>query len=109
MTGTPRYREVADDLRRRLSAGQFPIGATLPSISALQTEYEVRGLNTIRQALAVLQEEALVESKQGKGTFVIALPPKPGDLLALQEDMAALKGVLKSAQLMLSRMERRLW
>jgi DNA-binding GntR family transcriptional regulator len=105
---TPRYREVAIDLRRRLADGEFAIGSTLPSITALQEEYEVLGLNTIRQALAVLQDERLVESIQGRGTFVTGLPDSAGDLDAVREDLGELKGLLKAAQSALSRMERHL-
>jgi DNA-binding GntR family transcriptional regulator len=108
MTDLPRYREIANDLRRRLAAKEFAIESMLPSISALQDQYDVLGLNTIRQALAILQEEGLIKSVQGKGTFVIALPAPTTGLEALREDVAGLKRVLKDAQLVLARMERHL-
>ncbi|WP_103382812.1 GntR family transcriptional regulator [Pseudonocardia dioxanivorans] len=77
MTATegPRYRQIADDLRRRIAAGEWPIGSAIPSISALQQEYDVSGLNTVRSAQKLLQEEGLLEPRQGYGTFVIAAPP----------------------------------
>ena len=74
MTTVPRYREIAEDLRRRLATGEFPVASQLPGISALQDHYDVRGLNTIRMALALLQQEGLISSVQGRGTFVEALP-----------------------------------
>ncbi|WP_300641684.1 GntR family transcriptional regulator [Nocardioides sp.] len=45
-----RYREIADDLRRRITEGEFAVGDQLPSIAALQEHYDVPGLGTIRQA-----------------------------------------------------------
>jgi DNA-binding GntR family transcriptional regulator len=74
MAVAPRYREIADDLRRKLAKGDFPVGTQLPGISALQKIYDVPGLNTIRQAQALLQREGLITSVQGRGTFVVALP-----------------------------------
>ena len=108
MASIPRYRQIADDLRGRLGAGEFPVGSALPSISALQDEYEVLGLNTVRQALAILQTDGLIESIQGRGTFVLALPQPAGDLEALHKDVAELKDVLKAARSVLSRLERHL-
>jgi DNA-binding GntR family transcriptional regulator len=103
MPPTPRYREIADDLRNRLAAGEFPIGSALPGISALQDQYEVRGLNTVRQAEAILQEEGLITSAQGRGTFVRALPQPAGDLDALRHDVDDLRDALETAQAVLAR------
>jgi DNA-binding GntR family transcriptional regulator len=108
MASTPRYQVIADDLRRRLAAGEFPKDSLLPGISALMGEYDVRGLNTIRQAEAVLQEEGLLEPVQGKGTFVIALPEPTGDLDAVRKDADELRELLESAQSLLARIARRL-
>ena len=75
----PKYRVVADDLRERLRAVEFPIGTYLPSIAALQDTYDIPGLNTVRQGLSVLAEEGWVESYQGRGTVVLRLPPTLDD------------------------------
>lgn len=65
-----RYQEIADALRGRIQSGEFPVGAKLPGISALQTEYGVPGLNTIRAAQQLLAEEGMLETRQGVGAFV---------------------------------------
>ena len=79
-----RYREIYEDLRQRVLAGEFPIGERLPAIVALQKHYAVPGLNTIRQAQQLLVEDGLVETRQGVGAFVISHEPK-----TLQVDVAA--------------------
>ena len=43
----PRYREVADDLRDRIVAGEFPVGDALPPIAHLMEYYDVPSLNTM--------------------------------------------------------------
>lgn len=65
-----RYHEIADDLRRRIQAGEFQVGSKLPGISALQGEYGVPGLNTIRAAQQLLVEEGMLATRQGVGAFV---------------------------------------
>lgn len=69
-----RYREVATDLRARLMRGEWPVGAQLPTIAQLQAEYDVRALNTIRSAQAILVDEGLVETVAGRGVFVRQIP-----------------------------------
>jgi DNA-binding GntR family transcriptional regulator len=108
MISKARYREIADDLRKRLQDGEFPIGAQLPSIATLKQESEVPGLNTVRPALAILQTEGLINIVHGTGTFVIALPAPAGDLAAIHRDVEDLRTALETAQSALSRLERRL-
>lgn len=65
----PRYRLLADELRRRILAGVIPPGTLLPSEAALMAEFGVaRG--TIREALRLLRDEGLVVTEHGRGTIV---------------------------------------
>lgn len=92
----PRYREVADDLRRRILAGEFPVGEAIPPIKDLMEYYDVPSLNTIRQAQRVLADEGLVQAYQGRGVFVISIEPQPsrGSVLA---EMKAARSALERA------------
>lgn len=70
----PRYRLVADELRRRILAGAIPPGQLLPSETALIDEFGVsRG--TIREALALLRAEGLVVTEHGRGTYARPVLP----------------------------------
>jgi DNA-binding GntR family transcriptional regulator len=84
-----RYREIYDDLRRRVLAGEFPVGERLPSIADLQEHYHVPGLNTIRQAQQLLVEDGLVETRQGVGAFVISHEPTTREVDVVGELRAA--------------------
>lgn len=66
-----RYLEIADDLRRRLAAGELAAGRVLPSESELGGAYAASRV-TVRRALEVLRDEGLVDSRQGFGWFVAA-------------------------------------
>ncbi|RPE26606.1 GntR family transcriptional regulator [Kitasatospora cineracea] len=65
-----RYREIADDLRRRIDSGEFPVGTKLPTYAELRREYNVGG-PTIEEAVNVLRAEGLVRSARRLGTVVL--------------------------------------
>lgn len=78
--GIPLYLKVASLLRERILRAEVPRGCKLAPIPQLQAEYGV-ARSTIRQALAILEDEKLISSNRGRGTIVTALAEKlPGDL-----------------------------
>jgi len=96
---TIRYQMIADDLRRRVSDGEFEHRGVLPSEAELSVAYEASRV-TIRRALEALRVEGLVESRQGFGWLVSGEPLRQ-DLSRL----ATLDGQLAAAGL---RSERRI-
>lgn len=65
----PRYEQLRDALRARVTSGEWPPGSMLPSENDLAREYKV-ALGTMRQALSRAVEDGLLERVHGKGTFV---------------------------------------
>ncbi|WP_192805297.1 GntR family transcriptional regulator [Noviherbaspirillum aerium] len=65
----PRYEQLRDALRARVTSGEWPPGSMLPSETDLAREYKV-ALGTMRQALSRAVEDGLLERVHGKGTFV---------------------------------------
>lgn len=63
------YRNVASLMRKQLLDGKLVPGDRLPSIEAMAKSYSV-AIVTVRQAIALLEEEGLVERRHGQGTFV---------------------------------------
>jgi GntR family transcriptional regulator len=94
--GIPRYTQIAGSLRAQLEAGDWDVGTPLPSIERLAVNFGVAP-QTIRQAIALLENEGLVARKQGVGTIVQALPR---DLrwLALPTNWESLVGLLDSLE-----------
>ncbi|KAA1003468.1 GntR family transcriptional regulator, partial [Pseudonocardia sp. EV170527-09] len=72
---TPLYQQVADILRSRIIDGTYGPGSKLPSESELIEELGSVTRPTIRSGLAILVQEGLTESRQGKGVFVREVPP----------------------------------
>ncbi|MGQ0434645.1 MAG: GntR family transcriptional regulator [Microthrixaceae bacterium] len=68
-----RYRTIADDLRARVTRGEFAAGRLLPSESELAGSYAASRV-TIRNALEVLRDEGLVDARQGLGWFAAVDP-----------------------------------
>lgn len=61
------YVQVADDVARRINAGE--IKAKLPAERELAEEYGV-AYTTVRRAMEVLRERGVIITRHGRGTFV---------------------------------------
>src|ERR1039458_4474267 len=66
----PMYRQIADDLRRQIEAGELPPGVQLRTELELREEYNA-SRNTVRDAVKWLITRGLVETRPGQGTFVV--------------------------------------
>jgi GntR family transcriptional regulator len=62
------YQRIADSLRQRLLAGQWEAGQRLPAERQLCEQFGASQI-TVRRALQILEQESLVERRQGSGTF----------------------------------------
>jgi GntR family transcriptional regulator len=63
------FRQLADDLRRRITSGEFAPGEAIPSEQDVMQYYAV-SRTTTRQAIALLRAEGLVITEHGRGTYV---------------------------------------
>ncbi len=93
------YQSIAEDLRLRLSRGEFAASGLLPSESSLSTAYGVSRV-TVRKALESLRRDGLVESRQGLGWLVAAEP--------LRQDLSRLATLERQLSAAGHRSERRI-
>jgi GntR family transcriptional regulator len=75
----PRYAQLAELLRQRISRGRLRAGDRLPSMEELAREFDIARV-TVRQAFKLLAREGLVSLRQGRGTYVTAAPATKGRL-----------------------------
>lgn len=68
-TAKPLYRQVKQDLVKRVLAGEWKPGHILPSEFKLADQYGL-SQGTIRKAIEAMAQEGLVTRQAGKGTFV---------------------------------------
>jgi GntR family transcriptional regulator len=66
----PMYRQIAEDLRRQIDAGELLPGAQLKTELELREKYDA-SRNTVRDAIKWLITRGLVETRPGQGTFVV--------------------------------------
>jgi DNA-binding FadR family transcriptional regulator len=69
-----RYEQVAERLAADIRSGSLAPGERLPSERDLARTFEVSRAS-VREAIASLQVQGVVETRKGAGTFVTARPP----------------------------------
>lgn len=74
-SGPSAYLQVAEQLRERIAAGEYPPGSQLPSLAELQAQYGYsHGVG--QSAYRLLEQEGVVRAKQGRGYFVRSQQPQ---------------------------------
>ena len=69
MSEQPKYLQVADILRKEIAEGVFRDGQTLMTEEELRVRFNV-SRQTVRQAIALLEDDGLVDRRRGSGTYV---------------------------------------
>lgn len=67
---------IASTLRRQIEAEELVAGAQLPGHRDLARQFSV-SLSSVREAISMLVSAGLVETRAGRGTFVVREPPAP--------------------------------
>ena len=65
----PLYEQLVEQLRRQLILGGMEAGAAMPSVRQLATELGINP-NTIQKAYRHMEEEGMIISVPGRGSFV---------------------------------------
>jgi GntR family transcriptional regulator, transcriptional repressor for pyruvate dehydrogenase complex len=71
------YRQIADQLRALIAAGEWPLSSRLPPERDLAAQLGV-SRPSVREALIALEVEGLVEVRMGSGIYVKALDAPRG-------------------------------
>jgi GntR family transcriptional regulator len=71
-SGQPIFRQVIDQIRRQVMAGQLREGEQLPSVRDLAVQLRVNPM-TISKAYGLLEMEGLLDRRRGVGLFVAGL------------------------------------
>lgn len=69
----PLYAQLAAMLRHRIVRGDWKEGDRLPSHGELTREFAVARV-TVRQAINILENDGVLKSRRGRGTFVAVRP-----------------------------------
>jgi len=71
-SGEPAYAQLANILRRQIADGAFRPGDQLPSEAQLCRRYGISPM-TVRRSINYLSDQGVVNTEQGRGTFVSPL------------------------------------
>ncbi|HBI56137.1 MAG TPA: hypothetical protein DDY38_04850 [Firmicutes bacterium] len=69
----PLYLQLSENIRQKILTGVYRPGDKIPSEREMSTAYGITRV-TVRKALMDLLQQGVLESVQGKGTFVRRLP-----------------------------------
>ena len=81
----PMYLQIMEQIRQRIAAGDWAPGKELPSIRALAAALNVSVI-TIKRAYLDLENEGVIVTRHGKGSFVADVNGLAGELREAQLD-----------------------
>jgi len=73
-SGLPIYTQIANQIQGRVANGMLKPGDQLPTVRALALELRVN-FNTVARAYRILDEERVISTQQGRGTYINEKPP----------------------------------
>src|SRR3990170_3182451 len=73
-SGTPIYTQIVEQVKQQVISGELKPGDQLPTVRALALELRVN-FNTVARAYRLLDEERLISTQQGRGTYITEIPP----------------------------------
>ncbi|MBR5730616.1 MAG: GntR family transcriptional regulator [Firmicutes bacterium] len=94
--GRPIYLQILDFIKRGAVAGTIADGDELPSRRVLSALLGINP-NTVQKAFRLLEEEGLIESRAGAGSYMTLSPEKAAELKIelLTSDIRGITGALK--------------
>src|SRR5512134_3702609 len=73
-SGLPIYTQIVNQIQAQVVGGVLKPGDQLPTVRALAEELRVN-FNTVARAYRILDEERIISTQQGRGTYITEIPP----------------------------------
>ena len=84
-TKIPIYVQINDQVKHMIATGRLKPGDQLPTVRQLATDLRIN-FNTIARSYRILDEEGLISTQHGRGTFILETPSvKNGERLRRQD------------------------
>jgi len=85
LTKIPIYVQIIDQVKHMIAIGSLKPGDQLPTVRQLATDLRVN-FNTIARAYRMLDEEGLISTQHGRGTYILPSPTEAnGERLRRQD------------------------
>jgi len=73
-SGLPIYAQIVNQIQSQLANKVIKPGDQLPTVRALASELRVN-FNTVARAYRILDDVRIISTQQGRGTYIIEIPP----------------------------------
>ena len=73
-SGIPIYTQIVEQVKQQVISGKLMPGDQLPTVRALALELRVN-FNTVARAYRLLDEAGIISTQQGRGTYILDVPP----------------------------------
>jgi GntR family transcriptional regulator len=81
----PIYVQIIDQIKHMIATEELQPDDQLPTVRQLATDLRVN-FNTVARAYRMLDDEGLISTQHGRGTYILPLPSKKnGELLRRQD------------------------
>ena len=82
----PIYVQIIDQVKHMIATGELRPDDQLPTVRQLATDLRVN-FNTIARAYRMLDEEGLISTQHGRGTYILPIPSEKNGEILRQEDL----------------------
>jgi len=97
-SSAPIYTQIVEQVKQQVVGGELKPGDQLPTVRALALELRVN-FNTVARAYRLLDEAGIISTQQGRGTYILDVPPpERTDKLRQQALTALTRDYLNEAQ-----------
>jgi len=73
-SGIPIYTQIVEQVKQQVISEELMPGDQLPTVRALALELRVN-FNTVARAYRLLDEAGIISTQQGRGTYILDVPP----------------------------------
>jgi GntR family transcriptional regulator len=70
----PIYIQIVEQVRQQVVDGGLKPGDQLPTVRALASDLRIN-FNTVSRAYRLLDEAGVISTQQGRGTYILEMPP----------------------------------
>lgn len=72
-THIPIYIQIMDQIKHKIAASELSPGDQLPTVRQMAADLRVN-FNTIARAYRLMDEDGIISTQHGRGTFILDLP-----------------------------------
>lgn len=73
-SGVPIYIQIVEQVKQQVVSNLLKPGDQLPTVRALALDLRVN-FNTVARAYRILDEAGIISTQQGRGTYILDVPP----------------------------------